>query len=135
MIYNAIKLTKITGLALLAAALLAAPALTRADISTNTPAAQTPAPKKHGLPFHGKVAAADAAAMTFTVGTLTFGVTSSTKLTKDGKPAVFADITVGQNVSGSYKKDDAGKLIAASVKIGVPKKKNAPSPAPATSAQ
>jgi hypothetical protein len=132
---NTIKITQLTGLALLAAALLGTPPLTRAEVSSNTPAAQTAAPKKHGLPFHGKVTSADATAMTFTVGTLTLGVTSTTKLTKDGKPAVFADITVGQNVSGSYKKDEAGKLLAASVKIGVPKKQNTPAPAPAPSAQ
>jgi hypothetical protein len=132
--HNAFKITKLTSLALLAAALLAAPAITRAGDATNTPAAQTPAPKKHGLPFHGKVASLDATAMTFTVGTLTIGITSATKITKNGNPAVFADITAGANVTGSYKKNDAGKLDATSVKIGAPKKQNAPSPTPAPAA-
>jgi hypothetical protein len=131
----AFNCTKLTGLALLVAALLAAPAITRADNSTNAPTAQAPAPKKHGLPFHGKVASLDAAAMTFTVGTLTIGITSTTKLTKDGKPAVFADLTVGENVRGAYKKDDSGKLNATSVKIGAPKKQSAPAAAPAPAAQ
>jgi len=129
--YNLGKLTKLTGFALVAAALLAAPALTRADISTNSPAAQTPAPKKHGLPFHGKVASVDATAMTFSVGTLTLGITSTTKITKDGKPAVFADITAGETVRGAYKQDEAGRFNATSVKIGAPKKQNLPSPTPA----
>ena len=133
--YNAFKLTKLTGLALVAVTLLAAPAMTRADIATNNPVAQTPAPKKHGLPFHGKVASVDATAMTFSVGTLTIGITSTTKITKDGKPAVFADVTAGENVSGAYKKDDSGRLNATSVKIGAPKKQNSPSPTPAPSAQ
>jgi len=133
--HNAVTLAKLTGVALLAVALLAAPASTRADTTTNTPTAQTPTPKKHGLPFHGKVVSTDAAAMTFTVGTLTIRVTSTTRITKDGKPAVFADLAVGQSVSGAYKKDEAGKLNATSVKLGVPKKQNAPAAAPAPGAQ
>ena len=116
------KLTlKITFLACITAALAALPAISRADDSTNTPAA-TPAPKKHGLPFHGKVAAVDSAAMTFTVGTMTIGITSTTKITKDGQPAVFSDITTGEMVRGSYKKDDEGKMNATLVRIGEMKK-------------
>lgn len=118
------KLTKIACFSFIAAALIATPAISRAE-DASTPAAQTPAPKKHGLPFHGKVASVDANAMTFTVGTMTIAVGSSTKIMKDGKPAVFSDITVGESVSGSYKKDDAGKLNATSVKIGGAKKKGA----------
>lgn len=130
-------LAKIACLTFVAAALIGAPAISRAEDSTNAPAAQAPTPKKHGLPFHGKVASVDATAMTFTVGTMTIGISSTTKISKDGKPAVFADITVGENVVGSYKKDDAGKLTASSVKIGAAKKKAAPAtdgaaaPAPA----
>jgi len=120
------KLAKIACFTLVAAALVGTPAIVRAEDSTNAPAAQTPAPKKKGgLPFHGKVAAVDATAMTFTVGTMTIGVGSATKITKEGKPAVFSDITVGENVTGSYKKDDEGKMTASSVKIGTPKKKGA----------
>ena len=124
---KATNLTKITCLALLGAALFAVPAVTCAQDSTNAPAA--PAPKKHGSVFHGKVAAVDATAMTFTVGESTAVVTSATKITKDGQPAVFADITVGQTVACAYKKDDAGKLNAISVRIGA-KKQAAPAPAP-----
>jgi len=119
-----ISLTKITCFAFVAAALIAAPVPSRAGDQTNAPAAQTP--KKHGLPMHGKVAAVDATAMTFTINTNTIAITSETKITKAGQPAVFADITVGENVSCSYKKNDAGKLTAASVKIGEKKKKDAP---------
>ena len=127
-------LTKIACLTFVAAALIGAPAIVRAEDSTNAPAAQAPAPKKHGLPFHGKVASVDATAMTFTVGTMTIGINSTTKISKDGKPAVFADITVGENVTGSYKKDDEGKMTATSVKIGAPKKKDAAAPADAPAA-
>ena len=120
------QLVKIACLTLVATALVGAPAIVRAEDSTNASAAQTPAPKKKGgLPFHGKVAAVDANAMTFTVGTMTIAIGSNTKITKDGKPAVFSDIAVGENVAGSYKKDDAGKMTASSVKIGAAKKKEA----------
>ncbi len=129
---NTTKMTKITLLAVMAATLIAAPAITRAQESTNAPAAQTPAPKKkHGSVFHGKVAAVDATAMTFTVGETTAVVSSTTKITKDGQPAVFADITVGETVACAYKKDDAGKLNAISVRIGAPKKPAAPATTPA----
>lgn len=119
---NISKITKVACFAFIAAALIATPAISRAEDSTNAPAAQTPAPKKHGLPFHGKVATVDANAMNFTVGTMTIEVSSATKIMKDGKPATFSDITVGEMVSGSYKKDDAGKLNASLVRIGAPKK-------------
>ena len=114
-------ISKIACLALVAATLAAAPTLCRAEDSTNAPAATTPAPKKHGQPFHGNVASVDAAAMTFTVGNTTISVSSTTKIVKDGKPAVFSDITAGEAVSGFIKKDDQGKATAASVRIGQPK--------------
>ncbi len=128
------NIAKLTCFAFLAAALIAAPGISRAQDSTNAPAAQTPAPKKHGLPFRGKVATVETNAMTFTVGTRTFGITSETKITKEGKPAVFADIAVGENVTGYYKTDDAGKLTATTVKVGAPKKKDAPKKEDSTSA-
>lgn len=131
---NIIKITKITCLTIIAAALAAAPAISRAEDSTNAPAAQAPVKKAHGQPYHGKVAAVDANAMTFTVGKTTIGIASTTKITKDGKPAVFSDITVGEYVTGSYKKGDDGKVTASSVKIGAPKKKNAAAPADAPAA-
>jgi hypothetical protein len=124
---NLAKITlKLTFLACVAAALTAVPAVSRAEDSTNA-AAATPAPKKHSNALHGKVVSVDAAAMTFTVGNSTISVTSTTKIFKDGQPAVFADITAGENVSIAYKKDDAGKMNATSVRIGEKKK-----PAPAS---
>ena len=135
---NIAKITKITCLTLIAAALVAVPAISRAEDSTNAPAAQAPVHKKsHGLPYHGKVSAVDANAMTFTVGKMTIGISSTTKITKDGKPAVFSDITVGENVTGSYKKGDDGKLTASSVKVTTPKKTDAAAapPTPAESAK
>ena len=88
------------------AALLTTPAVVRAQdaASTNAPAATAPA-KKHGMQFKGKIVAIDATAMTLTVGTKTFNITSTTKITKDGKPATLADFAVGDPVSGNYKKN------------------------------
>jgi len=106
--------------ALVAAALIAAPLSLRAQnaASTNAAAAAALVAKKHGLPFHGKVAAVDATAMTVTVGTKTYNVTSSTVITKDAKPATLADITVGETISGYAKKDAAGKLNATTINVG-----------------
>ncbi len=117
---------KITLSALVAAALVALPSVSRAGDPTNAPTATASAPKKHSVPFHGKVAAVDSATMTFKVGTMTIAVTSNTKITKDGKPATFAEITVGENIGGACKKVAAGKLDATSVRIGEKKKKAAP---------
>ena len=110
-------------IALAAAALLAVPAITRAqDAATNAPAA--PAHKKAGI--HGKVSAVEATAMTVTVtgkaGDNTYNVTSDTKIMKDGAPATFADITVGEMVYGTFKKD-GDKMNAVKITIGKAKKK------------
>jgi len=120
------NIAKITLFSLVAAALVAVPCISRAEDSTNTPAATAPAPKKHSLTFHGKVATVDATAMCFTVGTMTINVTSETKIKKDGEPATFSDITVGETIAGAYKKDDAGKINATSLRIGEKKKAAAP---------
>jgi hypothetical protein len=119
-------LAKISLFALVTAALIAVPVASRAADSTNTPATTTPAAKRNGLPFRGTVASVDPAAMTFTVGKLTIAVTSATKITKDGTPATFADITAAAVITGSYKKDAAGKLNATTVRLGGKTKKAAP---------
>ncbi|MGA2180414.1 MAG: DUF5666 domain-containing protein [Verrucomicrobiota bacterium] len=121
------NISKIAVLSLFAAALVAMPAVSRAEgSSTNAPASsdQTPAkPKKHeGLVFRGTVSAIDAKAMTLTVETRTFAVTSDTKIIKDGKSATLADGVVGEQVSGTYKKTDDGKLNATSIHFGAKKK-------------
>ena len=118
---------KITALSLFAAAIVAAPAITRAQDATNAPASDQPAPvkhKKHDMtPFHGKLSAIDTNAMTLTVGERTFEITSETKITKDGQPAVLADGVVGEMAGGAYKKGADGKLDATTVSFGEKKKK------------
>jgi hypothetical protein len=118
-----IHMAKLSILTLCAAAILAVPALSRAqDNTANAPAAaekSKPAKKHSGvLPFHGKLVSVDSDAMTLTVGKRTFQITSETKITKDGKPAVLADGVAGEPVSGSYKKAEDGTLTAATVHFG-----------------
>lgn len=109
--------------AIVAAALIAVPAVSRAQdnkAGKNTPAAadQAAPAKKHGQPFHGKISAVDAKASTLTVGQMTINVTADTKITKDGKTATLADLAVGDQAGGFCRKDDAGKLTAATINIG-----------------
>ena len=106
-------------IALAAAALLATPAITVAQDAA-TPAPAAPA-HKHGLPFKGKIAAVDATAMTVTVGTQVYTITSETKITKDGKPATLADFAVGDMVGG-YAKKNGDKLDATVLHSGGKKK-------------
>ena len=109
-------------IAIAAATLLAVPAITRAQAAaTNSPDATAPVHKKHGLPFHGKIAAIDATAATVTVGTQVYNITSETKITKNDKPATLADFAVGDTVSG-YAKKNGDKLNATALHSGKKKK-------------
>lgn len=124
---------KITTLSLFAATFVAMSTITHAQDATNTPAASDqPAPVKHKkhdvTPFHGKLSAVDTNAMTLTVGERTFEVTSDTKITKNGQPAVLADGVVGEMAGGAYKKGADGKLNATTVNFGEKKKKKSANP-------
>jgi hypothetical protein len=73
------------------------------------------------LPFIGKTTAVDAAGKSFSINgkgkDRVFAVDEATKITKDTKPATLADLTVGEEVTGSYVK--VGDVqTAKSVKIG-----------------
>jgi len=120
------QIAKTTLIALCAAAMFVVPGWTRAQDSTNAPAASAPAPKKHSTRYHGNVAALDTNAMTLSVtvsaGNLTLQVTSKTKITKDGQPAILADGIVGEPVSGSFRTED-GATNAVSIHFGARKKK------------
>ncbi len=117
------QIVKLT-LSLFATAIIAAPVLSRAqDNSTNPPSApgqtEPVKPKKHeGNVFRGSVSAVDTKAMTLTVGKRTFEVTSETKITKNGQPAILSDIAVGDKIGGAYKKTDDGKLAATTINDG-----------------
>ncbi len=111
---------------IMAAALIAVPANTQAQTTNSTtpaaPATTAEAPVKHkktdATEYHGKVAAIDTAGSTITVGEHKITVATTTKISKDGKKATLADFAVGDKVSGSYKKDAAGDLIANSLREG-----------------
>jgi len=110
---------KIALFSLVAAALMAVPTVSRAEVKAkDAPASAAQAvPAKRHLPFHGKIAAMNAAASTFTVGKQTFSVTAETKITKADKEAKLADFAVGDYVAGAYKKD-GDKLTLLSLNDG-----------------
>src|SRR5215469_16817160 len=91
-------------------------ALNAQDASTNKPAAK-PIATPH-IPFHGKLEAVDDTAKTITVHAHAIQVTSETIIKKDGKPAMLSEGVVGENVSGSIKRNPDGKFEALSIYFG-----------------
>jgi hypothetical protein len=81
--------------------------------TTNAPAPVKPKPRTT-LVATGKVSEVDTNAMTLTVGKRTFAMTSETRITKGGKPAILSDIVVGDKVGIAYKKV-AGKVNAITI--------------------
>jgi hypothetical protein len=80
---------------------------------------EAPAKKKSDtLPFNGKVGAIDKTAKIITVGERKFQVTSETRITKAGTPATLDSGVVGEEIAGSYRKADDGKLNLVSVRFG-----------------
>lgn len=84
--------------------------------------APKPTGKPRQMPFRGKVSAVDKTTKTITLegkeNGRTFQITSGTKITKDGKPAVLDDVAVGQSVGGLAKENAAGKWEASTVNLG-----------------
>lgn len=76
--------------------------------------------KMRPIPFRGKLSAVDKAGRTITVGARMFKIGSDTKLAKGTSrvPATLNDAVMGEEVTGSYVKDDSGKLTARSVYFG-----------------
>jgi hypothetical protein len=108
------------------------PAQEKKEGTTAPPAKE----KKVNLTLHGKIAAVDKTAKTIKVGESTLQVTSTTKITKAGKPATLDDATVGEDVSVSYKKTEDGKSELLSLRIGPrPEKATAPEKKPAEKTQ
>ena len=77
--------------------------------------------KSRQIPFRGKIGSVDKAAMTLTLEgkekNRTFRITSETKIAKDGKPAVFGDLAVGETVGGSYR-EASGKMEVLTLNVG-----------------
>jgi hypothetical protein len=107
-------------LGLLAVAVTVLPAQLRGQGNAKPAAEQKAAkPKKTGVtPFHGKLKAMDKSAKTISVGKLTIQIVSTTKITKSGKPAMLEDGIIGEEVAGAYKKSEAGKLVATTIRFG-----------------
>ena len=82
--------------------------------------APSKAKKSKGMPFNGKIKSVDKAAKTITLNrekSNVLQITSQTKITKDGKPAVFDDVVAGETVGGlAHEKD--GKLEVVSLRVG-----------------
>jgi starvation-inducible outer membrane lipoprotein len=119
------SILKIGTLSLLVAAIAAAPTQLTAQ-STNahatdhksTSGKSDAGTKKAAHPFRGKLAGVDKTAKTIKVGESTYQITSTTKITKDGKPATLEDGVVGQPVSGYVKPAASGALAATTVTFG-----------------
>jgi len=111
---------RIGALALLAAALAGAPAQLVAQTTNNPAAAKKDGAKKStgAHPFHGKLAAVDKIAKTIKVGKSVYQITSESKITKDGKPAVLEDGVVGEPVTGYVKPAADGKMVVRTVHFG-----------------
>ncbi len=94
------------------------PAATAAPAKKEKPKAP-PAP---GTPFSGTISAVDKTAMTLTVEgkskSHTLHVTSKSRFTKDGKPAMFSDAVIGEESAGYYKKVKGGDLQLVSARFG-----------------
>lgn len=118
--------SKLSILVLCAAAITGLPGQLCA-IDTQAPVENKETRKKPAImPFQGKLKSVDHSAKTISVGERVFQITSETKVSKDGKPAVLADAVVGEKVAGAYRKTEDGKLDATTVKFGVETDKEKP---------
>lgn len=116
---------KVTLVGLLAAMAMGMPARSWAQDppKKNAKTAAKPAapPKAKTTSFTGKLAAADKVAKTLTLdekAKRVLDVTSETIITKNGKPATFDDAVLGEEIHGTFKKTEDGKLIAVTVNYG-----------------
>jgi hypothetical protein len=78
--------------------------------------------KKRQVPFRGKVSTVDKVAKTIALEgkekQRVFQITSETKITRDGKPAVFDNVAAGESVGGLARENAAGKLEVVTLNVG-----------------
>lgn len=83
------------------------------------PAHKSKPKKQSGTRFSGTLSAVDRSAMTITIESggksRVYGVTSRTRLFKDGKPAILADGVIGEHVTGLARTTKNGKAELISV--------------------
>lgn len=98
------------------------PAPAPAPKAPKATAEKAPAKKPATFPFRGTLKAVDRDAMTLTLAgkekDRVIHITSQTRFTKDGKPAVLGDGVVGEEVAGSARKTEDGRTVAVSVRFG-----------------
>ena len=73
-------------------------------------------------PFHGKIKEADKQAKSIVLEgekAQTFQITTETRISKEGKPATFDELTAGETVGGRAQEND-GKWDAVTINIGKP---------------
>ena len=112
----------------IAAAASKTPPPSAPDTATAPVASTTAAPPgeknttERAVPFHGTIFAVDQQAKTFTIAgkekSRVFKITDKTVLTKAGVAATMKDVTVNEEVRGSYWKAIDGSLEARIVKLG-----------------
>ena len=110
--------------ALMTAAMVFTSPSTQAAEGAKDKSAQPPKSvgKQKQMPFRGKVSAVDKTTKTIALEgkekSRTFQITSASKITKDGKPAVMDDLIVGQTVGGSARETVSGKWEIVTLNIG-----------------
>jgi len=116
------NLSRISALALLAAACLVCPSTILAANAAADAAAAAPTTlptTNPALRFYGPITAIDPAAKTFTVGDQTFCVVADSHLSKsDDSPATLEDAKVGEPARGTYTTSADGKLNVVKVRFG-----------------
>ena len=103
------------------------------------PAQTTTTAKVKKIPFHGTLSAFDASADTITLASKkdpagrVFHVQSTTKITDgSGNATTLASAVVGEDVGGSYSKDDSGNMNLNSLRLGAKDGSKAPKKSAAT---
>lgn len=117
------SILKIGSIILLVAAISNCPLSVKAQ-GTNAPSEKKGAEsvekkKARSIPFSGEITAVDKIGKTITVGKRTFHITSATRIAKaDKTPTVFEEAKPGEHITGSYLKEENGKLVARSIYLG-----------------
>ncbi len=94
-----------------------------ADNGTGTASSSSATAKRaKQMPFRGKITAVDAAAKTLTLSgkqkPRILRLTATTRIQRDGKPALIEDLRAGEQVGGLAKATDAGEWEIVTLNVG-----------------